>query len=597
MADLVKLTIDGRQVEAPPGTLVIDAAKRAGIEIPSFCYYKGLTLQAACRMCLVEVEKMPKLMTACTLPVSEGMVVRTETAQVAAARKYMLEFLLTNHPLDCPVCDKGGECELQDMTFRYGVGESRYTEEKVHTPEKQFSPVVFFDAPRCILCFRCVRVCNEGLGVGALGVINRGVTSEIAPNAGDHLECDECGACIDICPVGALTSGIYRYQTRPWEMTHTGTICTHCGDGCKTTLGTRNDKILRGNNRDRSGINGEFLCIKGRYAFDFHDHAERLQTPLLRVNGKLEEVSWSRALEAVAQKFTQTLADGGTFGVIGSNHTTNEENFYLQKFARQVLKTNHIDHHRTGDVVTLLDALSGTTSGLATVSDRYERKAILVLGADLALEHPMLSYQVRANYRHHQAHVYVVTPQAVREDKYAVASVRGRDYASLRDKLQAEPELVILFDDSYKGDDLRALVDFAESLAIPVKFLCLLDYANSRGALDMGLTPELLPGYEEVEHLEASGQAGMHLGEMIAAELSVLWVVGANPLKQSRDREGAFPRKAAFLVVQDLFLTETAQQADVVLPAASAYEKNGTVTNTSGEVQRLTRAINTMGAK
>jgi NADH-quinone oxidoreductase subunit G len=503
----------------------------------------------------------------------------------------MLEFLLTNHPLDCPVCDKGGECELQDMAFRYGAGESRYTEEKVHTPEKQFSPVVFFDAPRCILCFRCVRVCNEGLGVGALGVINRGVTSEIAPNAGDHLECDECGACIDICPVGALTSGIYRYQTRPWEMTHTGTICTHCGDGCKTTLGTRNDKILRGNNRDRSGINGEFLCIKGRYAFDFHDHAERLQTPLLRVNGKLEEVSWSRALEAVAQKFTQTLADGGTFGVIGSNHTTNEENFYLQKFARQVLKTNHIDHHRTGDVVTLLDALSGKTSGLATVSDLYERKAILVLGADLALEHPMLSYQVRANYRHHQAHVYVVTPQAVREDKYAAAMVRGRDYESLRDKLKAEPELVILFDDSYQGDELRKLVDFAESLAIPVKFICLLDYANSRGAVDMGLTPELLPGYQEVEHLQPSGQAGMHVDEMVRAELSALWVVGANPLK------GGFERKAEFLVVQDMFLTETARQADVVLPAACAYEKNGTVTNTSGEVQRLTRAINTMGAK
>jgi NADH-quinone oxidoreductase subunit G len=591
MAELINLTIDGRAVRVPPQTLVIDAAKTVGIEIPAFCYYEGLSLAAACRMCLVEVEKMPKMMTACTLPVSEGMVVRTETDQVKQSRKYMLEFLLTNHPLDCPVCDKGGECELQDMAFRYGAGESRYTEEKVHTPEKQFSPVVFFDAPRCILCFRCVRVCNEGLGVGALGVINRGVTSEIAPNAGDHLECDECGACIDICPVGALTSGIYRYQTRPWEMTHTGTICTHCGDGCKTTLGTRNDKILRGNNRDRSGINGEFLCIKGRYAFDFHDHAERLQTPLLRVNGKLEEVSWSRALEAVAQKFTQTLADGGTFGVIGSNHTTNEENFYLQKFARQVLKTNHIDHHRTGDVVTLLDALSGKTSGLATVSDLYERKAILVLGADLALEHPMLSYQVRANYRHHQAHVYVVTPQAVREDKYAAAMVRGRDYESLRDKLKAEPELVILFDDSYQGDELRKLVDFAESLAIPVKFICLLDYANSRGAVDMGLTPELLPGYQEVEHLQPSGQAGMHVDEMVRAELSALWVVGANPLK------GGFERKAEFLVVQDMFLTETARQADVVLPAACAYEKNGTVTNTSGEVQRLTRAINTMGAK
>ena len=478
MADLVNLTIDGRAVQAPAGTLVIDAAKTVGIEIPAFCYYEGLSLQAACRMCLVEVEKMPKQMTACTLPVAEGMVVRTETPAIKDARKYMLEFLLTNHPLDCPVCDKGGECELQDMVFRYGAGESRYTEEKVHTPEKQFSPVVFFDAPRCILCYRCVRICNEGMGVNALGVINRGVVSEIAPNHGDHLECDECGACIDICPVGALTSGAYRYKTRPWEMNHVGTICTHCADGCKTTLGARNDEIIRGNNRDKSGINGEFLCIKGRYAFDFHEHPDRLRAPMVRVNGKLEETSWAKALAAVAEKFSATLAAKGSFGVIGSNRTSNEENYYLQKFARSVLQTNNIDHHRTGDVVALLDSLSGKSAQLATVEDLYQKKAVLVLGADLALEHPLLSFQVRANYRHHQAHIYVVTPQPVREDKYSAASVRvdgtsAADYLAalegLRDKLKAEPELVILFDDSFKGADVGKLVAFAESLGIPVR--------------------------------------------------------------------------------------------------------------------------------
>jgi NADH-quinone oxidoreductase subunit G len=582
MADPVKLTIDGKEVQAAPGTLVIDAAKTVGIEIPAFCYYEGLSLQAACRMCLVEVEKMPKLMTACTLPVAEGMVVRTETPQVATARKYMLELLLTNHPLDCPVCDKGGECELQDMAFRYGAGESRYTETKVHTPEKQFSPVVYFDAPRCILCFRCVRICGEGLGVGALGVINRGVLSEIAPNHGDHLECDECGACIDICPVGALTSGAYRYQTRPWEMTHVGTICTHCSDGCKTTLGTRNDRIIRGNNRDRSGVNGEFLCIKGRYGFDFYDHPERLQAPLVRTNGKLEEVSWSRALWAVAARFKQAIADGGSVGVIGSNHTTNEENYYLAKFAREVLKTNHIDHHRTGDVTTLVDALSGKSGKLATVADLYERKAVLVLGADLALEHPLLAYQMRANFRHHKAHIYAVTEGPVREDQYAAASVRGRDYERLREKLKAEPELVVVFDDSYKGDDIRKLVEFGEGLEIPVRYICLVDYSNSRGALDMGLVP---------------GPGGMRIPEMLAEELSVLWVVGSNPLKPAAGGQGARDRKCSFLVVQDMFLTETAQQADVVLPAACAYEKNGTITNVSGEVQRLKRAVSTMGAK
>ena len=318
MAELVTLTINGRPIQAEKGTLLIEAARQNGIEIPSFCYYEGYTLQAACRMCLVEVEKTPKLQVGCTLPVAEGMVVHTESDVVKSARKGTLEFLLTNHPLDCPVCDKGGECELQDMAFRYGAGESRFIERKVHTDEQQWSPVVFFDAPRCILCYRCVRVCNEGMGVGALGVANRGVISEIVPNHHDHLECDECGACIDICPVGALTSGSYRYHTRPWEMEHVGTVCTHCSDGCRTTLGVRNDKIIRGNNRDRSGINGEFLCVKGRYAFDFVDHPDRLLSPMRKTGNGHEPISWARAIEIVARKFSELKARGGKFGVIGS---------------------------------------------------------------------------------------------------------------------------------------------------------------------------------------------------------------------------------------------------------------------------------------
>src|SRR5690348_9141758 len=186
---LIKLKINDREVQVPLGTLVIEATRRLGVEVPSFCYYPGLTLQAACRMCLVEVEKTPKLQVGCTLPVGEGMVVHTESDVVKQARKGTLEFLLTNHPLDCPVCDKGGECELQDMVFRYGAGESRFVERKQHVPEKQWSPVVFFDAPRCILCYRCVRVCNEGMGVNALGIGERGVIAEIVPNQHDHLEC------------------------------------------------------------------------------------------------------------------------------------------------------------------------------------------------------------------------------------------------------------------------------------------------------------------------------------------------------------------------------------------------------------------------
>ncbi|MCS7025897.1 MAG: NADH-quinone oxidoreductase subunit NuoG [Bryobacteraceae bacterium] len=593
MADLVTLTINGKTVQAPPGTLVIDAAKRAGIEIPAFCYYEGFSLQAACRMCLVEVEKMPKLQASCTLPVAEGMVVKTESDPVVKARKSTLEFLLTNHPLDCPVCDKGGECELQDMVFRYGAAESRFTEIKHHVDEKQWSPIVFYDAPRCILCYRCIRVCSEGMGVGALGIVNRGVYSEIAPSHGDHLECDECGACIDICPVGALTSGTYRYQTRPWEMKHVGTICTFCSNGCKTTLGVRNEKIVRGNNRDKSGINGEFLCIKGRFAFDFQDHPERLTSPLMRIDGKLQEVSWAKALEAVAKKFAEVKARNGKFGIVGSTKTTNEENFFLQKFARQGLGTNNIDHHRSGDVVTLMDALAGRTNALATVEDCYQMKAALVVGADLAQEHPLLAYQLRANFRHHNARVYTVTRGPVREDQYSVSRVRtepGKELEgveSLRPMLSQEPELLILFGSSIKGEDVRRLVAFADSLNIPVKYICLVDYSNSRGAVDMGLLPDLGPGYQPVDN------PGLTLPEMMAAtDLDVLWVVGANPLARY-----SLAAANAFVVVQEMFLTETAQRADVVLPAASAYEKNGTVTNVTGQCQKLTAAAKTMGTK
>ncbi|MBI4877824.1 MAG: NADH-quinone oxidoreductase subunit NuoG [Acidobacteria bacterium] len=581
MADLVRLTIDGQAVEAPPGELVIDAAKRVGIEIPAFCYYKGLSLQAACRMCLVEVAKAPKLLTACTLPVAEGMVVTTDSPVVKQARKSMLEFLLTNHPMDCPVCDKGGECELQEMTFRYGAGEGRFSEVKHHVEEKRFSPVVYYDAPRCILCYRCVRICDEGLGVKALGIVNRGVTSEIGPNRGDHLECDECGACIDICPVGALTSSAYRYHTRPWEMRHVGTVCAHCSNGCTTTLGVRNHEIIRANNRDRSGLNGEFLCIKGRFGFDFVHSEERLQSPLLRVDGELKTVSWAQALSAVAREFSEIKARGGKFGVIGSNHTTNEEGRLLARFARQGLGTASIDHHRTGDVVTFL----ACDRPQATVADLYNTKAALVVGADLAQQHPLYAFQLRANWRHHQARVYTVTEGPVREDQYSAGRVRverGGELTgveSLGERLKAEPELVILFGDAIQGQALRGLIAFGDGLGIPVKYVCLVDYSNSRGAVEAGLVPG--PG------------PGLTLAEMLAAgDLDALWVVGANPLKNAE-----LAARGAFVVVQELFLTETARRADVVLPAASAYEKTGTVTSATGEVQTLKQGPRVMGAK
>src|ERR1700720_454996 len=493
MADqkLITLKINDQDVQVSPGTLVIEATRRIGTEVPSFCYYPGLSLQAACRMCLVEIEKKPKLQTACTLVATEGMVVRSDTEQVHKARKDMIEFLLSNHPLDCPVCDKGGECELQDMTFRYGLDHSRFNEEKLHYPEAKGSPLVYYDAPRCILCFRCVRVCDEGMDVKALGVGARGVQSVILPNKPGELACEECGMCIDICPVGALTSGTYRYQTRPWEMTYVGNPCAHCSNGCKTTLSVRNNEILRANNRDHSGLNGEFLCAKGRFGFDSAHHAERSRQPLVRRNGKLEPASWEDALEEIARRLKQVRDSHGpaAIGVIGSNHTTNEENYLLGRFARVTLGTNNLDHHRTADYAGLAAALGPKAKGtLATMADIYNANAVLLIGNDVTQQNPLVAWQIRTGVRHHGTRLYAINGQESKIHRKAVQVVqtpKGGERAALRwlahgegqfdvpttealvrlkAALEEEKDVVILFGADIQGPAIRDLVSFAVRL-------------------------------------------------------------------------------------------------------------------------------------
>ncbi len=646
----VTFIVDGKKLTAPAGTLLIDACKGAGIEIPAFCYYPGLSLQAACRMCVVRIEKMPKLQTACTTPVTEGMVVQTETPEIAQARKSTLELLLGNHPLDCPVCDAGGQCELQDMTYKYGAGESLYAEAKNHREEQQWSPVVFFDRPRCILCYRCVRMCGEGMDVFALGIQNRGSAAVIAPNVPaqlsvddlPHVDCEQCGMCIDVCPVGALTSGTYRYKTRPWEMNHVATICTHCGDGCKTTLGVRStnegSEIMRGDNRDKSGLNGDFLCNKGRYAFDFANQPERLSQPMIRKGGKgspLTPVSWDEALAFAGKRLREIRDTEGpnSLGVIGSNRTTNEESYLLQKFARTVLRTNNIDHHRTADYVTLATALQGTSNSgqtrFASQRDVVNAPAVLLIGGDPTEQAPLTAWNLRTDVRLNRARLYVANTDEIKLRRQAKAFVQvapfgyasfvgylagddaqasaasviaqADELSTFREAILNEPGLVVLVGNELRDGELTRLIR-----ALPnAKFACNADYVNSRGASDMGLLPDMLPGYQPLTgsgiaaEFNTPAEPGLDLLAMFSAaesgQLAGLYVVGANPVARFSVDPSALAN--TFLVVQDMFLTETAQLADVVLPAANLYEKSGSVTNSYGDVQLVQKAADKAGTR
>jgi NADH-quinone oxidoreductase subunit G len=445
--------------------------------------------------------------------------------------------------------------------------------------------------------------------------------------------------CIDICPVGALTSGAYRYKTRPWEMKHVGTVCTHCGDGCKTTLGVRREQngmqIVRGDNRDKSGVNGDFLCIKGRYAFDYFDHKDRLRQPLVRKDGKLTPTTWEEAIEHVGKRLREIRDSKGgqSIGVIGSNRTTNEENYLLQKFARTVLGTNNIDHHRTADFAGFARAVAGKENATATMRDVASAPAILLIGNDPTERHPLLAWNIRTNVRLHQAKLYVANSQPIKLRRQAtrfvqvpagregklVAFLNGDDAAAgtltgasgsndalkqLRDELKAQKDLVIIFGSELQGADIAALVKFGGANA---KFICLGDYANSRGAADMGLYPDLLPGYVAIDRPHKyneewgslSKTKGLSLQEMMQAaksgKLSALYVVGSNPVVDYSFDPAALQN--TFVVAQELFLTETAMLAEVVLPAASAYEKGGTFTNTCGDLQLLKKAGDITGIK
>lgn len=592
--ELVKVTINGTEVEAEKGAVLIDVCHDNAENIPSFCYYKDLAPQASCRMCLVRIDKMPKLQTSCTIKVTDGMAVTTRSPEIEKAQRAMGEFLLVNHPLDCPVCDRGGECELQEVIFDWGDVEERFKEEKNRAPEKYLSPIVANDPQRCILCKRCTRVCDEWMGEDAIEAGNRGSNTVIGTYGG-WLNCSQCGNCIEVCPTGTLLDGVYRHATRPWELEQTITTDVYSSDGMQLSIGSRGGEVHRIVARDRyvNGLNGEFLDVKARFAHEFINHKDRIKTPLIRYSkgGKLIPATWDAAIKFAAEKLA---AFGSDTAVIISPRLTNESIGALGLFALDALKTEKVAVSDRQSMAVFFENLSAP---LATHKDIRYAKTILLIGGEPEEEQTYTAKQIRQAVRNGGAKLIVVNERPIRLsatasqfihvnagsiDAFALTAVDpGHDnlvaektgidaamIASLRDTLFETAGDVIIVCGSALSPSAQAIIAAsAGSLAGDGRRVLLHPlplYNNSVGAIDI-----LGDGASE--------------GDAVASAKAV-YVAGS---LQSPD----ILKGKDFVVVQELFETETTAYADVVFPAASFAEMDGTFTNNAGNVQRVRKAI------
>ena len=612
MAELVKVTINGREYVTEKGARLIDVCREQGHAVPSFCYYADLALQASCRMCLVRIEKMPKLQTSCTITCTDGMIVTTESEEIEKARRGMVEFLLANHPLDCPVCDRGGECELQEMVFDWGGLEERFREKKNAYPEKFLSPIVANDPQRCILCKRCTRVCDEWMGEDAIEAGGRGVNTVIGTYEG-WLNCSQCGNCIEVCPTGTLLDATYRHQARPWELSQTITTCTFCSDGCEMSVGSRAGEVMRSVARDRyvNGHNGEFRCSKGRFAHPFVNHEERIKTPLIRYKkgGRLVPATWDEAIHRVAEGFHAALGayGAGGVGVVGSPRLTNEANWALLRFAREVFKT---ENYAATEAFSLAPFFQNLGAPIATHKDIRHAKTIILIGGEPEELQPLTGRQIRQAVRNGGARLVVFNSTPIRlkeqaaqfvhinrgsEDAVVFALADAANVALAAPKLgvearaledarrlidEAAGDVVVLFGGELGAAAQAVLAQLPASLGERegrrVLFHPLPLYNNSVGVHDIGL----MSG-----RLDAAGVVAA-AGESLHA----LYVGGSFLPAHLSSRPDALS-KLDFLVVQELFETETTRHADVVLPAASFAEVDGTYTNNGGLVQRVRQSI------
>jgi NADH-quinone oxidoreductase subunit G len=590
---------------------LIDVCREKDFDIPSFCYYADLALQASCRMCLVRIEKMPKLQTSCTITCTDGMIVTTQSEEIQKAQRSMLEFLLANHPLDCPVCDRGGECELQEQTFDWGNLEERFTEKKNYHPEKYLSPMVANDPQRCILCKRCTRVCDEWMGEQAIEAGNRGANTVIG-TYGDWLNCSQCGNCIEVCPTGTLLDGTYRHQHRPWELNQTVSTCTYCSDGCQLSLGSRGGDVVRIVARDRyvNGLNGEFLCVKGRFGHPFINHPDRIRTPLIRYqkDGRLVPATWDEALRFTAQRLREIKEAHGpnSIGVLGSPRLTNEALYSLRKLATDAIGT---ENYAASDRFSLKQFFDNLGGPLATHREIRYAKTIVLIGGEPEELQPLTGKQIRQAVRNGNAQFILINSVRIRlreqasqfihirpgtEDAAVLALANAGDTQLAARKMgvdvaefdaarkaitETQGDVVIMFGSELRAAARACVAQMSHSFAGEGRRVLLHPlplYNNSVGAHDM------LPGAKDA-------------GILLQDESIRALILAGKPLPPNVGGDANEPvPNAEFVVLWELFLSAVSEfnrQVDVVLPAASFAEVDGTFTNNDGFVQRVRKAI------
>lgn len=669
---MIRVTINGREIRLEKPVTVLEAAKTAGIKIPTLCHYPGLENYGGCRLCLVEVEKMPKLQTSCTLMVTDGMVVRTESEEIAKARRAMLEFLLINHPLECPYCDKAGECDLQDLTVQYGPPVGRFVEGKRKHPESFEDPLIVRNMERCILCTRCIRMCDGVQGAFAITVTGRGNRSFIEPFSGGRYNCEYCGNCLTVCPVGAIMSRLHRHAYRPWQVEEkVKVLCPYCGVGCSMMLQVRSDTILRTMPEPEVGINKGILCARGRFGYGYVHSPHRLKRPMIRRGENLEEVSWDEAIRYVSERLLYIKGRYGSdaIGGIASARCTNEENYLFQKLLRAGLGSNNIDSNVRNSIAVIqryMEDVMGQGITANIMSGIVNSEAIITIGGDPVHINPVFGVKIREAFKRgakvitvgyspglKRFSTYRLDPSPFTEgtllgylisellkrrnlsgenlafeeriksfsyperpDLEQVCGIRSDDLLGIFKELgQLQSISVVVGPDIVLRTDMRSLIFLITALCyvLNARVFLLSDRPNEQGVIDMGCLPDMLPGerpleiesfrhkFEALWSVSIPGKPGLTLLEMIEAansgRLKALYVMGENPVFNLP--EGNYVaealKKLELLIVQDVFMNETAEIAHVILPALTWSEKEGTFTNLERRLQRSRRAITGQG--